>query len=404
MELKDLLDESKVKSFQKQLKRKGYKSSLKKVADLAKAHFASIPIIDNLRAEQNLVAKDRNIERGKELSLELDKLETDFKDTQKKLFKLWEAIPNAPFADVPDGGENDGKVIATVGEPPKIADPKDHVELGVALDLIDVERGAKAAGSRFYYLKNQAVELEFALIRYLASIVSNRDFTFLMGPQLLSEKAMLAGGYLGKAKDEVYKTQDDLYLIGTSEQSMLAYHLDEIIEVPKRYASFSTCFRREAGSYGKDVKGIIRTHQFDKVEMFSFVRPEKSEEEFEMFVATVEKILGDLEMPYRKVLLAAGDMSMASAKTIDFECWLPSQQCYRETHSISNCSDWQARRANIRYRMDDGKTEYVHTLNGTAMAIGRFLAVLLENYQQPDGSIHIPKALQAYTGFAEIKK
>lgn len=403
MELKDLLDESKVKSFQKQLKRKGFKGALKKVADLAKAHFASIPIIDNLRAEQNAAAKDRNIERGKELSLELDKLETDHKDIEKKLKKLWEAIPNAPFADVPDGGENDGKVIATVGELPKIINPKDHIELGTALDLIDIERGTKAAGSRFYYLKNQAVELEFALIRYLASIVSNRDFTFLMGPQLLSEKAMLAGGYLGKAKDEVYKTQDDLYLIGTSEQSMLAYHLDEIIEAPKRYASFSTCFRREAGSYGKDVKGIIRTHQFDKVEMFSFVRPEKSEEEFELLVATVEKIIGDLEIPYRKVLLATRDMSMASAKTIDFECWLPSQNCYRETHSISNCSDWQARRANIRYRTDD-KTDYVHTLNGTAMAIGRFLAVLLENHQQPDGSIHIPKALQTYTGFTEIKK
>ncbi len=402
MELKDLLDESKVKSFQKQLKRKGYKGSLKKVANLAKAHFASIPIIDNLRAGQNVAAKERNIERGKELSLELDKLEIGHKDTEKKLKKLWEAIPNIPFADVPDGGENDGKVIATVGEPPKIINPKDHVELGAALDLIDVERGAKAAGSRFYYLKNQAVELEFALIRYVWDILSQKGFRFLMVPQLLSEKAMSAGGYLGKAKAEVYKTPDDLYLIGTSEQSMLAYHLDEIIDAPKRYTSFSTCFRREAGSYGKDVKGIIRTHQFDKVEMFSFVQPNKSEEEFELLVATVEKIIGDLEIPYRKVLLAAGDMSMASAKTIDFECWLPSQNCYRETHSISNCSDWQARRGNIRYRLDD-KTDYVHTLNGTAMAIGRFLAVLLENHQQPDGSIKIPKALQAYTGFNEIK-
>ena len=403
MELRDLLDADKVKNFTKQLKRKGHKGGLKKVADLAKKHFELIPQLDALRAERNLAAKNQDINRGKELSGQLDQVEAEFSANEKKLQKLWEAIPNLPADDVPDGGENDGKILDTFGAPTEMLNPKDHLGLGVALDLIDIERGAKVSGSRFYYLKNQAVELEFALIRYVGSVLARKGFTFLMGPQLLGEKAMLAGGYLGKAKEEVYKTQDNLYLIGTSEQAMLAYHMDEIIDVPKRYTAFSTCFRREAGSYGKDVKGIIRVHQFDKIEMFVYCEADKSEQEFNLLVDAAEEIVRDLGIPYRKVLLAAGDMSMASAKTIDIECWMPSQNCYRETHSISNCTDWQARRGNIRYRMGD-KTDYAHTLNGTALAIARFLAVLLENHQQPDGRIEIPSVLHQYLGFTEITK
>src|SRR5690606_19631157 len=210
-------------------------------------------------------------------------------------------------------------------------------------------------------------------------------------------------GYLGQAEDEVYKTNDDLYLIGTSEQTTLGYHMDEVIEVPKRYAAFSSCFRREAGSYGKDVKGIIRTHQFDKVEMFSYVAPEMAEVEHEFLVSLEEEILRKLEIPYQKILIAAGDLGLSAAKKIDLESWIPSQQKYRETHSCSNCTDWQARGAKIRYKNDEGKNELVYTLNGTAIAIGRLLVALLENHQQEDGNVNIPAILHPYLSFREIK-
>lgn len=403
MELKDLLDQDKFVQIQAQLKRRGYDGDLTKIADLESQRLEIIPKLDNLRAEANKLAKAKDIAGGKKISGEVKELEKAHKAITEELNGLMAEVPNLPFDDIPDGGEDDGQVMTTIGTIPEINDPKDHVELGTHLDIIDIERGAKVAGSRFYYLKNQAVDLEFALIRWVGAHLARKGFTFLMGPQLLSERAMRAGGYLGKAADEVYKTQDDLYLNGTSEQIILAYHLDEIIELPKRYASFSTCFRREAGSYGKDVKGLIRTHQFDKVEMFSFVKPEDSITEHEFLISIEEEILYALDLPYRKVMLAAGDLGIASAKTIDLECWLPSQNKYRETHSCSNCTDWQARLANVRYKTDTGSV-FVHTLNGTAIAIGRLLAVILENYQQPDGSIKIPDVLHSYTGFKEIRR
>ena len=402
MELKDLQDQNKFAKIQTQLKRKGYEGDLTKIADLESQRLEIIPKLDGLRAEANKLAKAKDIEGGKQISSEVKELEKAHKIIIEELNGLMAEIPNIPLDDIPDGGEDDGQVMATIGTLPEISDPKDHVELGTSLDIIDIERGAKVSGSRFYYLKNQAVDLEFSLIRWVGAHLARKGFTFLMGPQLLSERAMRAGGYLGKATDEVYKTQDDLYLNGTSEQIMLAYHLDEVIELPKRYASFSTCFRREAGSYGKDVKGLIRTHQFDKAEMFSFVSPEESAQEHEFMISVQEEILSALDLPYRKVMLAAGDLSIASAKTIDLECWLPSQNRYLETHSCSNCTDWQARLANVRYKSDTGNV-FVYTLNGTAIAIGRLLAVILENYQQSDGSIQIPKVLQSYTGFKEMR-
>ena len=389
--------------LEKAMKRRGGRTSYKTAAKLLREFNLLQKEREEIRAERNQAAGARDIELGKATKIKLDDVEGHLNKTYDKLNKIWMAIPNLPMADVPDGGENDGKILETFGEPHNIANPKDHVDLGTALDILDMERGAKVSGNRFYYLKNEAVVLEFALIKYVSDILIRKGFTFLMGPQLLGEKAMLAGGYLGKAKEEVYKTQDDLYLIGTSEQAMLAYHMDEIIDVPKRYTSFSTCFRREAGSYGKDVKGIIRTHQFDKIEMFIYSEPEKSEQEFNLLVETAEEIVRELGIPYRKVLLAAGDLSVASAKTIDIECWLPSQNCYRETHSISNCTDWQSRGAHIRYKSGD-ENKFVHTLNGTALAIGRFLAVLLENCQRADGSVEIPAVLQSYLRFKEIKK
>ena len=402
MKLRDLLDKEKFEEIKRQLERRGFKGDLSKIAIFETKRLELIPKLDELRANANKLAKVKDVEGGKKISSELKKLEKEYKELVVNLDKLAAEIPNLLDPEVPDGGEGDGKVLDTVGDIPKIDNPKDHVELGKSLDIIDIERGVKVSGSRFYYLKNQAVELEFALIRYVQDLLKSRGFELLIGPQLLGERAMLAGGYLGKAADEIYKTQDNLYLIGTSEPTILAYHMDEIIEVPKRYAAFSTCFRRESGSYGKDVKGIIRTHQFDKIEMFAFIAPEDSEDMLETMVLIVEDILSGLELPYQKVLLAAKDIAVAATKTIDFECWLPSQKKYRETHSVSNTTDWQANLANIRYKTDSGNKN-VHTVNGTAIAIGRMIAVFLENHQQKDGSINIPKVLHKYLSFKEIK-
>ena len=398
MDLKLLEDN--LYTWQEQLNRRGAEVDLKKVLEVYQRYLEVLQKAEGLRAERNVAAKAQDIEAGKRIGSELKEVMA----ARTELDELVADIPNLPDKDIPDGGEENGKVIGVGGKPRDITNPRDHIALGESLGILDIERGTKASGSRFYYLKNQAVELEFAILRWLMDLLKDKGFELLLGPQLLGEKAMLAGGYLGKAADEVYKTQDDLYLIGTAEQSILAYHLDEIIPVPKRYASFSTCFRREAGSYGKDVKGIIRTHQFDKVEMFSFVAPDMSAREHEQLVAIQEEILQGLEIPYQKVLLAAGDLSMAAARTIDLESWLPSQNRHRETHSASNCTDWQARRARIRYKTESGESELVHTLNGTAVAIGRMLVALLENHQQMDGSISIPKVLHSYLSFKEIRQ
>lgn len=389
--------------WEKGLKRKGAKVDLVKMIGEWDEYTKILQSVEELRADKNAAAKAKDITAGKKIADELGKRELKLKKFEEILEKLSGELPNLPMADVPDGGEDDGKVIESWGKPTQIKKPKDHIELGKSLDVIDIERGAKASGSRFYYLKNQAVRLEFALVNMVFDIAGKNGFEFLVGPQLLNEKVLASAGYLGQAKDEVYKTQDDLYLNGTSEQSMLAYHMDEVITVPKRYAAFSTCFRREAGSYGKDVKGIIRTHQFDKIELFSFVAPEDSEKEHEFLVGLEEEILRALEIPYQKILIAAGDLGMSAAKKFDLESWIPSQDKYRETHSCSNCTDWQARRANIRFKNSEGKNEFVHTLNGTGVAVGRLLVALLENHQQEDGSVKIPKALQAYCGFKEIK-
>jgi seryl-tRNA synthetase len=384
------------------LARKGYTGDLDKVIGEGEKYAKVLLDVERLRAERNVASKNRDVEVGKKIGVELDKHEETLKNIEISLAQMMAEMPNLPFGDVPDGGEDDGKVLMTWGKPAELKSPKDHIELGTVLNLLDIERGAKAAGSRFYYLKNKAVQLEFALVKFVLDIAERHGFELLVGPQLLSEKILAAAGYLGQNRDEVYKVQDDLYLNGTAEQSILAYHFDEIVEAPKRYAGFSTCFRREAGSYGKDVKGIIRTHQFDKIELFSFVAPEESEKEHELLVSIEEEILQTLEIPYQKVLIAAGDLGMSAAKKYDLESWIPSQNKYRETHSCSNCTDWQAQRANIRYKNSEGKSEFVHTLNGTGVAIGRLLVALWENHQQADGSINIPKALQPYCGFKEI--
>jgi len=406
------LNRTQVANFAKDLSRKGYIGNLIEIQKIGNESMNIKKQIDDLRMLRNKAAKKRDRKAGEKIKLQIQKIESKFRKKNKEFFLLWLEIPNVPDRSIPDGGEDKNKLISKFGKIPKIKNPKNHIQLGKDLDIIDIERGVKTSGSRFYFLKNQAVELEFALVQWVMALLKKEKFELLITPQLIQNKVMSAGGYLGQAENEIYKTQDNLYLIGTSEQSVLGYHIDEIITVPKRYAAFSTCFRREAGSYGKDVKGIIRTHQFDKVEMFSFVEPQKSVEEHEKLVQLEEKILKELEIPYQKVLVAAGDLGVSAAKKIDLESWIPSQNRYRETHSCSNCTDWQARRANIKYRKPVQKdvpvraistTDYVHTLNGTAIAIGRLLVALLENHQQLDGSVKIPKILHKYLSFKEIK-
>jgi seryl-tRNA synthetase len=277
---------------------------------------------------------------------------------------------------------------------------RDHVELGEMLDIIDLERAGKVSGSRFVYLKNEGAILQFALMRWAMDILVNKGFCPMLPPVMVKGEIMDAMGYLQHGgNDETYFFEkDDLYLIGTSEQSGLPYHRDEILdqaELPKRYVCYSTCFRREAGSYGKDVKGMIRNHQFDKLEMLSVTTPEESQKEHEMFLAIEEELMQALGLPYQVVVLCTGDLGDPAAKTYDIETWFPSQDKYRETHSTSTTTDFQARRLNMRYKTKEGKNIYCHTLNGTAFA-RRSLIAILENFQQEDGSVEIPKLLRPY--------
>jgi len=402
MDFKDLAEN--LDEWQKALVKRGIRYDLKNALVTYKKHGELTRKVNDLRARQKAAARKRDVTEGTKLKKELAKYEKKLSISEKVISTLAGPIPNIPLEDVPSGGEANNKVLKHVGVVPKIKNPKDHIELGKALDIIDIERGVKISGSRFYFLKNEAVELEFALVRWVFDLLQKKGFEFLLPPELVKREVINAGGYLDQAADEVYKTsRDDLYLIGTAEQSILGYHMDEIIEVPKRYAAFSSCFRREAGSYGKDVRGIFRTHQFDKVEMFSFVAPQDSKKEHEFLVKTEEEILQGLKIPYRKVLVAAGDLGMPAARKIDLESWMPSQNRYREITSCSNCTDWQARRANIRFRKKKSKTEYVHTLNGTAVAIGRTLIAILENYQQSNGAVKIPAVLYKYLSFKDIK-
>jgi len=335
------------------------------------------------------------------------KPETD--QAQKEFTEIMLAIPNPPADDVMDGAsDKDNKVNRTVGELPKFSfKPQDHVELGEKLDLIDIERAGKISGSRFYFLKNELVQLEFALIQYALEILTAEKFTPMIPPILLNRETMTGAGYLPAGEDEIYKTQDDLFLAGTSEQPLAGYHSGEIVDeknLPLRYTGFSSCFRREAGSHGKDVRGILRAHQFDKIEMFSFCTPKDSEKEHEYLVSLEEKIVSGLGLPYQIIDICAGDLGASAVKKYDVETWMPGQNQYRETHSCSNCSDFQARRLNIRFRDKDGKVSPLHTLNGTAIAIGRMLIAIMENGQQKDGSIKIPEVLHKFLNFKEIKR
>jgi len=395
-------------------RKKRVKVDIDKIITLDEGRRELMGRIENLRAEQNKMGKKpspEEINRLKQTKTDLKSAEEELEKIEPELMYLVHLVPNMPLSEVIEGqSEADNVVLREVGQKPRFSfTPKDYLALNEKLDLIDTERAAKVAGSRFGYLKNEAVLLEFALMQLALEVITKNDFIPVLPPVMVNEKAMSAMGYLDRSGDEIYKTQDDLYLVGTSEQSVGPMHMDEIFAynppaggLPRRYVSFSTCFRREAGSYGKDVKGIIRVHQFDKMEMFVFCRPEDSTKEHQLLLSLEEKLMQLLKIPYRVLDICTADLGDPAAAKYDLEAWMPGQNQYRETHSTSNCTDFQAQRLNVRFRDQDGKINFVHTLNGTAFAVGRLLIAIIENYQQKDGSIMVPKVLQKYIRIKKI--
>jgi len=386
-----------------------FKCDVDKVLKLDEERRSLMGRIEMLRAEQNKMAKEgKRSERAIEIKKMIKDLEPQLAEAEENFKVEAVRIPNIPLPDVPDGKDpSQNEIIKKVGKI-KIEKGKDHLEIGKDLDLIDIERAGKVSGSRFYYLKNEAVELEFALIQYALEMIKKEGFRAMIPPILINTGMAWGSGHFEATNDDAYHMKsDEMVTVGTSEQSILPYFGGEIIDnLPQRFVAFSTCLRREAGSYGKDTHGIFRAHQFDKLEMFSFCEPKDSEKEHELIVELEEKIMKGLELPYRVVKLCTGELGMPAAKTIDIETWLPGQEKYRETHSSSNCTDFQARRLNIRYRKTENggqKTEFVHTLNGTAVAIGRMLIAILEN-DYKDGVVKVPETLQKYLDFKEIKK
>jgi len=344
---------------------------------------------------------DQAIAAMRSLGDQIKEYEAALAETEERLNVMLLEIPNLVLPDVPDGGEDDSVVLRKVGEPRQFDfEPKDHLDLGLALDLIDMERAAKVSGSRFVYLKGDLVMLQFALVNYALSVIQSKGFRPVIPPVLVREEAMYGTGFFPTDRAQVYETVDGDCLVGTSEVPLAAMHMEEFLDeaaFPIRYAGYSTCFRREAGAAGRDTRGILRVHQFDKVEMFSFCAPEQSAAEHQVILSAEEAILQGLGVPYQVVNIAAGDLGAPAAQKFDCEAWLPGQQRYRELTSCSNCTDYQARRLNTRFRTEKGP-RFVHTLNGTGVAVGRTLIAIMENYQQADGSIVVPDVLRPMMG------
>jgi seryl-tRNA synthetase len=372
---------------------------------------AAVSAADDLRAEQKTVSKQVGsasteerpaiLERAKQLAGDVKAAEAEQADAEETFTAAHMAISNVILDGVPAGGEEDYAVLDTVGSTPRIDNPKDHLELGESLGLIDMERGAKVSGSRFYFLTGQGALLQLGLLLSAVRLAVDNGFTLMIPPVLVRPEIMSGTGFLGEHADEVYRVDtDDIYLVGTSEVPLAGYHAGEILDLsggPLRYAGWSSCFRREAGSYGKDTRGIIRVHQFDKVEGFVYCRPDDAEAEHQRLLGWQRDMLALIDVPYRVIDVAAGDLGASAARKFDCEAWLPSQQAYRELTSTSNCTTFQARRLSIRYRDASGKPQIAATLNGT-LATTRWLVAILENHQRPDGSVTVPAALVPYVG------
>ncbi len=392
-------------------------AALERLRELDAERRALIVRGDELRAEQNARSREIGsarpdqrralIEEVKQVSARLDELEPAQAEVQRRLDDALVLIPNLPHRDAPDGFRDEDAVERlSFGNKPRFDFPvRDHVEIGEALAIIDIPRGVKVAGSRNAYLLGQAVLLQFAVVRYAIDQLMSRGFTPVRPPVLSRAEPLFGTGFLPESADQLFKIpEDDLYLVGTSEVPLAGLHMDEILDadqLPLRYAGFSTNFRREAGTYGKDTRGIFRLHQFDKVEMFSFTRPESSWDEHEWLRDIEVALATSLGLHGRVVDIAVGDLGASAARKYDLEVWLPGQEAYRELTSCSNCTDYQARRLRCRFRTDDGGTTLVHTLNGTAVT-DRWVIALLETYQRADGTVSVPEVLQPYLGADRI--
>jgi len=381
---------------------------------------AALTDFETLRQEQNVLSKSVGAAKGdektallanaKELADKVKAADTKRAELEEEAKKLLLQLSNLLDTEAPIGGEEDFVTIEHVGTPRDFAidgfEPRDHVELGKLLGAIDTERGAKVAGSRSYYLTGVGALLEFALVNYAIQSSLKNGFSPVIPPVLVNPAAMEGTGFLGQAAENVYRIEkDDVYLVGTSEVPLAAMHMDEILpadKLPLRYAGYSTCFRREAGTYGKDTRGIIRVHQFDKVEMFTFCRPEDAKEEHKRLLQWEKDFLNAMEIPFRVIDVASGDLGSSAVRKFDIEAWIPTQDAYREVTSTSNCTEFQARRLNIRYKDADG-TKAIATLNGTLVAIPRMIVAILENHQNADGTVNVPAALQPFLGMKKFE-
>lgn len=378
-------------------------------------------VLNNLKADQNKVSraiagkkKEDLLSQAQLLKKQIAKIQEEEADLKKKRDAILVTLPNLPFEDVPLGKDDSANVVLReVGEKPKFkTKPRHYIDIAKELGLIDTDKAASVSGTRFGYLLGDAALLEFALVQLAFDLTLKEGFKPIIPPVMIKPEVFAGMGRLapGDKKERYFLPEDNLYLVGSAEHTIGPFHMNDTLEaseLPKRYVGFSTCFRREAGSYGKDTKGILRVHQFDKVEMFSFAHPDKSEEEHKFLLSLQEKLMQKLELPYRVVEISTGDMGFTDARQYDIETWFPGEGKYRETHSASNTTDFQARGMNVKYRVKNQgsrvKSQYVHMLNATAFAIGRTLIAIIENYQTAKGTVLIPKALQEYMGKKEIK-
>jgi seryl-tRNA synthetase len=412
IDLKRLRDDD---EYRRGIERKRVREGLiKGVLELDETHRALVKSVEELRARQNAASKEigraapdqrqQKIVEAGELKLELSAQEGQLAGVEEALREVAIQLPNPADASVPDGGEDEGDVVKTVGAQTP-APRLDHAAFGEQIGFVDTVHGAEASGSRFAYIMREAALLELALVNYAMATIVRHGFVPVITPALVRERTMVEAGFFPTDRNQVYEVaEDELFLLGTSEAALSALRRGETLspdELPARYAGYSTCFRREAGTYGKDTRGIFRVHQFDKVEMFAYADPDTSYDELANILAIEEEIIGGLGLPYQVVNIAAGDLGPAAAKKFDLEVWLPSEGRYRELTSCSNYTDYSARRLGTRVK-GEGGSRLVHTLNGTACAISRTLVFLFEHCQQPDGSFVVPEVLRPFTGFDHV--
>ena len=413
-----------IEAVKEMLKKRNNSLSLDGFEEMEKKRREILSEVETLKAERNAVSKkigamkkagentDGIVAEMQTVGDKISRLDNELRDVEKELRDLMLSIPNMPKEDVPYGvDDTDNPEVRKFMEPTRFDfEPKAHWDLGEALDIIDAERAAKVTGARFTFYKGMGARLERALINFMMDLhATKHGYTEMLAPCIVNQDSMIGTGQLPKFAEDMFKLEGlDYYMVPTAEVPTTNYHREEIIDgasLPEYYCAYTACYRAEAGSAGRDTRGLIRQHQFNKVELIKFTKPEDSWDELEKMVDDAEDVLRILELPYHVVLLCTGDMGFTSAKTYDIEVWMPAQNCYREISSCSNCLDFQARRANIKFRREpNSKPEFAHTLNGSGLAVGRTFATILENYQQKDGSIVVPKALVPYMGGVEVIK